>query len=177
MYGGALIMEKRKINREMTKQLLTETYGIFYDPIIGGYRQNCCDGKQRNCTVFMLTQKKKYGKTLRYEILSVRDPLNAKLQRTIPYHRFLYAFYKGDIPDGYQVDHIDNDHLNNSLDNLQLLTQAENLKKRGGGCNQYTAVKKYGGFVSDESRAKGNYGLNFNKKYKKKSAKLFEQQN
>lgn len=51
--------------------------------------------------------------------------------------RVLYAWFKGDIPDGYDVDHIDNNSMNNSLDNLQLLTRKENLKKRGLGRNQY----------------------------------------
>lgn len=36
---------------------------------------------------------------------------------------------KGDIPAGYVVDHIDNNSLNNNLDNLQLLTRGQNIKK------------------------------------------------
>lgn len=34
------------------------------------------------------------------------------------------------IPEGYEVDHIDNDFTNDSLDNLQLLTGLENSQKR-----------------------------------------------
>lgn len=30
----------------------------------------------------------------------------------------------------YQVDHIDNNRLNNDVDNLQIITQAENIKKQ-----------------------------------------------
>ena len=44
--------------------------------------------------------------------------------------KFLYAWFKGDVPEGYVVDHIDNNHFNNVLDNLQLLTVRENLAKR-----------------------------------------------
>lgn len=47
-----------------------------------------------------------------------------------PLARVLYAWFKGDIKDGMVVDHIDNNPYNNSLDNLQLLTQEENLAKR-----------------------------------------------
>ena len=44
--------------------------------------------------------------------------------------RFLYAYFKGDIPDGYVIDHIDNDQFNNDLDNLRPLTIKENNRKR-----------------------------------------------
>lgn len=60
------------------------------------------------------------------------------------YHSFLYAWYKGEVPAGYDVDHIDDNTLNNDLSNLQLLTHAENIKKRGGGKNQYTAARENG---------------------------------
>ena len=43
-----------------------------------------------------------------------------------------------DIPDGYVVDHIDNDSFNNDISNLQLLTIGENAKKNNNGHNQYT---------------------------------------
>lgn len=44
--------------------------------------------------------------------------------------KLVYAWFKGDIPDGYVVDHIDNNSYNNQPDNLQLLTIGENLAKR-----------------------------------------------
>lgn len=48
----------------------------------------------------------------------------------IPLSRLIYVWYKGDIPDGYVVDHIDNNSFNNHPDNLQLLTIEDNLAKR-----------------------------------------------
>ena len=48
----------------------------------------------------------------------------------IPLSRFIYAWFKGDIPDGYVVDHINNDSFDNRPENLQLLTVGDNLKKR-----------------------------------------------
>lgn len=48
----------------------------------------------------------------------------------IPLSRLVYAWFNGDIPDGYVVDHIDNDSFNNDPKNLQLLTIEENLAKR-----------------------------------------------
>ena len=44
-------------------------------------------------------------------------------------HRFVYECFKGRIPFKLQVDHQDNDRQNNSIDNLQLLTPAENCQK------------------------------------------------
>ena len=44
-------------------------------------------------------------------------------------HRFVYECFRGDIPPELQVDHIDNDKQNNSIDNLQLLTSSANCKK------------------------------------------------
>ena len=45
-----------------------------------------------------------------------------------------------DIPDGYVVDHIDNDSFNNDISNLQLLTIGENIKKDNHGHNQFTKI-------------------------------------
>lgn len=48
-------------------------------------------------------------------------------------HRLVYEYFIGDIPDGYVIDHKDNDILNNSYENLQLITQNENVKKERFG--------------------------------------------
>ena len=44
-------------------------------------------------------------------------------------HRLVYEMFVGPIPEGYVVDHIDNTHDNNRLDNLQLLTNKQNVQK------------------------------------------------
>lgn len=48
----------------------------------------------------------------------------------IPLSRLVYVWFKGDIPDGYVVDHINNDSFDNRPENLQILTVGDNLKKR-----------------------------------------------
>ena len=48
----------------------------------------------------------------------------------IPLSRLIYVWFIGDIPDGYVVDHINNDSFDNRPENLQLLTVGDNLKKR-----------------------------------------------
>lgn len=49
---------------------------------------------------------------------------------TISYPRYLYEkHHKCTISDDYDVDHIDENHDNNDISNLQLLTKIENVKK------------------------------------------------
>ena len=43
-------------------------------------------------------------------------------------HRFVYECHNGMIKDGLQCHHIDHDKHNNSLDNLQLVDQWDNMK-------------------------------------------------
>lgn len=45
-------------------------------------------------------------------------------------NRLVYMAFNGEIPEGYEVDHIDGDRFNNSIDNLQILTPEENSAKR-----------------------------------------------
>lgn len=58
--------------------------------------------------------------------------------RTFLVSRVVYAWYHDMCPSDLDVDHIDDNPNNNSIDNLQLLTRADNLKKRGYARNQYT---------------------------------------
>lgn len=44
-------------------------------------------------------------------------------------HRLMWLTFKGDIPQGYEMDHIDGDTSNNSLDNLQILSRRANVEK------------------------------------------------
>ena len=52
--------------------------------------------------------------------------------RTIYLHRAMYAWFKGGVPKDRVVDHISNKHTtlyDNRIENLQILTDDENLKK------------------------------------------------
>ncbi len=44
-------------------------------------------------------------------------------------HRLMYETFVGEIPIDKQIDHIDGDTANNVVENLQLLTKRQNLKK------------------------------------------------
>ena len=65
---------------------------------------------------------------------------------SMSYAKYLYtSYYKCDIPDGEQIDHINGDSLDNRIENLQPITHKENMQKRlGGGRNQYIIMKEQG---------------------------------
>lgn len=54
-------------------------------------------------------------------------------------HRLVWKTFKGDIPDGYEINHIDHNKYNNKLDNLELVSHSTNLKK---------SVERYGYYGS-----------------------------
>ena len=62
----------------------------------------------------------------------VEHPLNGVYFKVCgkPVHHMVWELFSGkEIEDGYVIDHIDNNIYNNSLDNLQMITQGENIKK------------------------------------------------
>lgn len=61
----------------------------------------------------------------------VVDLFNSNQDRTtITYARYVLSVNRGCLlPDGFEVDHEDEDKTNDSLDNLQLLTERENVLK------------------------------------------------
>ena len=83
----------------------------------------------------------KSNTTKYYYVVGWSDYAANKTQITLPLARLVYAWFFGRVPVKMDVDHIDNNSLNNSLDNLQLLTRSENLKKREGWLNQYGPKK------------------------------------
>ena len=51
-------------------------------------------------------------------------------RKCISYAKYLWMSHnKMDVPDGYQVDHINNDKTDDRIENLQLLTRADNIRK------------------------------------------------
>ena len=69
--------------------------------------------------------------------LAYNFSINGK-QRIIAISRVVAECYLGPIPDGYEVDHIDNNPLNNHYTNLQFLTKEQNVQKlRGNYKNRY----------------------------------------
>lgn len=82
------------------------------------------------------TAKHPYGTDKTYIFVSLYDIPNKK-PFSIPYHRFIWIWTYGDIPNNYDVHHRDGDSMNNNLSNLGLKSRKENLKERRGKKNQY----------------------------------------
>ena len=61
-----------------------------------------------------------------YRVVSIRNG-NTKMQCRV--HRIIWISVNGIIPDGYCIDHINNDKQDNRIINLQLLTPAQNSNK------------------------------------------------
>ena len=85
---------------------------------------------------FVLVKNHKYGKSTIYEYIAFYNYKTHKMA-LMSYQSFLYAWFIGDVPVGYDVDHIDGNTLNNDISNLQLLTRKDNLAKRSIQGNQY----------------------------------------
>ena len=75
-----------------------------------------------------LGQPKELGGTVinGYKTVSIRNG-TTKLQCRV--HRIIWISVHGVLPDGYCIDHINNDKQDNRIENLQLLTFAENSTK------------------------------------------------
>lgn len=48
--------------------------------------------------------------------------------RNMVIHRLVYYLYVGNIPLGYEINHIDGNKLNNHYSNLEAITASENIK-------------------------------------------------
>lgn len=87
-----------------------------------------------HCTHFILGRKYKMRKcsvkNSGYKCLDIWVPgENNRIRKKYMVHTLVYRAWVGEIPEGYVIDHIDEDKLNNHLSNLQCITQSENVKK------------------------------------------------
>lgn len=53
--------------------------------------------------------------------------LNSSIRKRM--HNYVWEYYNGEIPKGYEVHHIDHDRSNNDISNLELLTVSEHRKR------------------------------------------------
>lgn len=56
------------------------------------------------------------------------DEFGCKIVINVQIHRLVWLVYNGLINEGYQINHIDGNKLNNSLTNLELTTPSDNAK-------------------------------------------------
>ena len=100
---------------------------IKIHPKFTAYEFDSETGKYRkNGAVAWLEGKNKDGK---YLYCSLKNK-NEKEQSSTSVHRALWTCFNGDIEEGKEIDHVDDNILNNKLSNLQCITINENRKKR-----------------------------------------------
>lgn len=89
-------------------------------------------------------------------------------KRTLYIHRLVYTTYIGSIPSDMEVNHIDHNKSDNSMDNLELVTHSENLKK---------AVLHYGNKLAPRCKQCGRriYSKKPNTVYCYKCAKTYDE--
>ena len=73
-------------------------------------------------------------------------------QKGFMIHRLVYETFVGEIPQGMQVNHINEDKTDNRLENLNLMTPKENIN--WGTANERRSKAHTGKFVSKETREK-----------------------
>jgi len=88
-------------------------------------------GRLRKCTV----------SNTGYRVVQLKVSPSCK---SFQVHQLVAMAFLNHIPCGWrvEVDHIDGDILNNSLDNLQLLTRQEHRRKKNKSSSGYTGVFK-----------------------------------
>lgn len=101
----------------------------------------------KKIAISTLVAKHKYGKDKYYRGIGFSAEGRT---HTISLARFIYAWFKGDVPPDMEIDHIDNDPFNNDPDNLRLTTKADNIRKRFIDGNFNGNVNQYGNRVAVE---------------------------
>lgn len=48
--------------------------------------------------------------------------------RSVSMHRYVWEYYNGDIPDGYQIHHKDHNRANNDISNLEMVETTEHCR-------------------------------------------------
>lgn len=121
-------MTKRKKVR-ITKEWLQQL------GIVDVSKDGVVTGKNGNVKIWTITTKHPYGKDRSYHAIWVYDKelykerKKSRGRRCLLLSRVLYAWYNDVCPENFDVDHIDNNPLNDTLDNLRLLSREENNRR------------------------------------------------
>lgn len=86
--------------------------GFAYDPEQGGFftgRGNKAGKKCQNGYMTLMLQRN-------------------HVRHTFCEHRCVWTWFNGEIPDGYEINHIDANRSNNRIENLELVTHSENIR-------------------------------------------------
>lgn len=79
-----------------------------------------------------------------------------KANKIVYVHRLVYEAFKGEIPEEFEIDHIDRNKHNNNPDNLRLVTRSENMSNRD---YKPPLITKYSDFAK---KFREHYGIKNN---------------
>ena len=71
-------------------------------------------------------------------------------------HRVVWKLLVGDVPKGYVINHIDNDPFNNKIENLEMITYAENSRRSAAHTGRKLRKNNTTGFNGIVFAASGN---------------------
>lgn len=143
----------RAIYKSLTKEMLEE-YGITSIKYVEEtnsweikrlwFKNRSKNKQETTVKVLDAVCRHKFTKDKYYPI--VNFSYNSKMI-SLPLARIIYAWFKGPIEDGFVIDHIDNNPYNNKPENLQKITQKQNIAKRyidnkNNHHNQWDALKE-----------------------------------
>ena len=113
----------------LTRALLNERY--WYDEVLGELRY-----KVRSSPASRVQVNEVAGtiNSSGYRVVCV----NGKQHRV---HRLIWMMLVGEIPAGYQIDHIDGNRANNHISNLRLATRVENGRNAKKRCDNTSGTK------------------------------------
>lgn len=97
-----------------------------------------------NGLVYSLEQDKilsQYDNGCGYMQIVIRN--DDGVTKSMRVHRLVYMAHKGEIPKGLEVNHKDENKTNNCIENLELMTHAENCNYGSYNANMSAIMKRY----------------------------------
>ena len=95
----------------------------------------------KNGEIYNIIKKRMIKKSLtinNYEYCTLYSKDNNKSIKLMIYvHRLIYLLFVDNIPDEYEIDHINHIRGDNNLNNLRCISKAENRKNRRKNNNNY----------------------------------------
>ena len=119
--------------RQLTRQFLEQCgiTDIQSDYFVMENRQLKWSNQEKTIIVPTIAKCKNSMGELQYLSLCVApwDPISNR-NISVQYHRMVWAWHYGEVPIGYEIDHINTNPFDNRIENLRLTTRTENFANK-----------------------------------------------